>query len=113
MAVVIETFFSVGVLDMKRATRFYEEALGASVTFASEGWTSLRIAEVRLGLALAPLHEGATTGLHFAVGALAAAVDDVVRAGGKVVRASVEVAPGVLVGDVVDTEGNGFTLAQR
>ncbi len=63
---VVETFFSVSVDDMARATRFYVEALGAAVE----------------------------------------------RAGGRVVAAEVEVAPGVVVADVVDTEANTFTLTR-
>jgi predicted enzyme related to lactoylglutathione lyase len=111
--VVTETFFSVDVGDMPRATAFYVEALGADVVFASPGWTSLRIAGVRLGLALVQGHAGARVGLHFAVGDLAAACADVEGAGGVVVAPSVEVAPGVVVADVTDTEGNGFALVQR
>jgi predicted enzyme related to lactoylglutathione lyase len=111
--VVTETFFSVDVRDMERATAFYVGALGAVVVFASPGWSSLRIAGVRLGLALAPEHTGARVGLHFAVDDLAAARSDVERAGGRVVAPSVEVAPGVLLADVTDTEGNGFALTQR
>jgi predicted enzyme related to lactoylglutathione lyase len=58
--VVTETFFSVDVADMPRATAFYVGALGAVVVFASPG-----------------------------------------------------LAPGVVLADVTDTEGNGFALTQR
>jgi predicted enzyme related to lactoylglutathione lyase len=111
--VVTETFFSVGVRDMDRATAFYVDALGAIAVFASPGWSSLRIAGVRVGLALDPRHEGTRVGLHFAVGDLATAQADVERAGGRVVEHSIEVAPGVVVADVTDTEGNIFALTQR
>jgi len=107
---VTETFFSVGVVDMRRATAFYVDALGATVAFASPGWSSLRIAGVRLGLALDPQHAPVKTGLHFAVSGLAAACADVERAGGRVAAAEIEVAPGVIVAQVMDTEANTFTL---
>jgi hypothetical protein len=41
---VTETFFSISILDMQRATAFYVDSLGAAVVFASPGWSSLRIA---------------------------------------------------------------------
>jgi len=110
---VAETFFSVEVGDMKRAIAFYVEALGAVVVFASPGWTSLRIAGVRLGLAFHPGHTGARVGLHFAVGDLEGARADVERAGGRLAGPPVEVAPGVVLADVTDTEGNTFVLTRR
>ena len=104
---VTETFFAVLVTDMERATAFYTAALGATVKFATPGWTSLFIAGVRIGLA----HPGTPgpTGLHFAVSDLAAARAAIERAGGRS-DAPVEVAPGVVIANATDTEGNGFTL---
>ncbi len=110
---VVETFFSLPVRDMERATKFYVTAFGATVAFALPFWSSLHVAGVRLGLALVPDHAEGQTGLHFAVSDLADARAWVERAGGRVVRASVEVAPGVVVSDVTDTEGNVFALVQR
>jgi predicted enzyme related to lactoylglutathione lyase len=109
---VTETFFSVEVKDMKRATDFYVRALDAAVTFASPGWSSLRLAGVRVGLALNELHSGRRVGLHFALSDLAAGRSDVERAGGCIVAASIEVAPGVVIAEVADTEGNVFTLTR-
>lgn len=43
---------------------------------------------------------------------LATAGAAVERAGGRVVKASVEVAPGVFVSAITDTEGNGVTLTR-
>jgi hypothetical protein len=48
--IVTETFMSVEVNDMQRATPFYVNALGATVMFAWPSWSSLRIAGVRLRL---------------------------------------------------------------
>jgi predicted enzyme related to lactoylglutathione lyase len=108
--IVRETFFSVEVVDMQRATSFYVNALGATVAFASPAWSSLRIAGVRIGLALSPRHEATKTGLHFTVSNLGDARADVERAGGHV-AAPTEVAPGTLIAEATDTEGNTFTLS--
>lgn len=107
---VTETFFTVAVHDMERATAFYVRALGAVVTHGSPAWSSLHIAGVRIGLFLHPEHAAGKTGLHFAVGDLAVTCADIERAGGRIVGPSVEVAPGVVIADVADTEGNVFTL---
>jgi predicted enzyme related to lactoylglutathione lyase len=109
---VIEAFFSVEVDDMQRATAFYVDALGATVAFASPAWSSLRIAGVRVGLFLHPAHATGRVGLHFAVSDLAAARAQVERAGGRVVAASLEAAPGVVLAEVTDTERNTFMLRQ-
>jgi predicted enzyme related to lactoylglutathione lyase len=109
---VTETFFSVGVADMQRATTFYGQAFGATVMFASPGWSSLYIAGVRVALALDPAHRPGRIGLHLAVTDLGPARADLERAGGRVVQPPAEVAPGVVVAEVVDTEGNIFTLTQ-
>ncbi|MCU1277725.1 MAG: Glyoxalase-like domain [bacterium] len=107
---VTETFFSVEVNDMQRATAFYVAALGADVMFATTFWTSLRIAGVRVGLFLHAEHTACRVGLHVAVSDLADACGDVERAGGRVVAPPNEVAPGVVTAEVADTEGNSFTL---
>jgi predicted enzyme related to lactoylglutathione lyase len=107
---VSETFFSVDVTDMRRAIAFYVEAAGASAIFSTEVWTSLRIAGVRIGLFLNAGHVPGRTGLHFAVADLAGACADVERAGGRVVAPAQEVAPGVVVAEVMDSEGNHITL---
>jgi predicted enzyme related to lactoylglutathione lyase len=110
---VSETFISVLVHDMKRATDFYVDALGATVAFASPAWSSLHIAGVRIGLALDAGHAPGPTGLHFAVADLARARAEIELAGGRVVQASVEVAPGVMIAEATDSEGNGIVLTQR
>jgi predicted enzyme related to lactoylglutathione lyase len=110
---VLETFFSVEVADMARATVFYREALGALVMTALPFWTSLNIAGVRIGLALNPQLAGARVGLHFAVANLGDACASVERAGGRILHAHIEVAPGVVVAEVADSEGNRFVLAAR
>jgi predicted enzyme related to lactoylglutathione lyase len=110
---VTETFFSLEVTDMRRATAFYVGALGAIVVFASPSWSSLRIAGVRLGLFLHPEHTAGRVGLHFVVSDLAASRADIERVGGRIGAPSGEVAPGVVITDVTDTEGNTFSLRQE
>ena len=107
---VSETFFSLEVVDMERATAFWIAALGASVAFASPRWTSIFIARVRIGLFHQPESVGGRVGLHFVVDDLERVCADVVRAGGSIVGPAMEVAPGVVVADVRDTEGNVFAL---
>jgi predicted enzyme related to lactoylglutathione lyase len=109
---VTETFFSVDVEDMQRATAFYVHALGATVVFSSAGWSSLRIAGVRVGIALSPEHVAGSGGLHFAVSDLTIARTEIERAGGSIASSPVEVAPGVAIVRCDDTEGNSFTLTQ-
>jgi len=103
---VTETFFSIDVIDMKRATAFYVDAFGARVSAALPFWSSLHVAGVRIGLFLHPQHSPGRIGLHFVVDDLAEACEGVVRAGGRIVEAPREVAPNVIVADVADTEGN-------
>lgn len=112
MELVLETFPSVQVADMSRATAFYVQAVGATVVFASAEWTSLRIAGVRVGLALAPEHGGARTGLHFTVRDRAAVRARVLAAGGALVAEALPVARGIVIDDVADTEGNVFALVE-
>lgn len=107
---VTETFFSIEVSDMRRATEFYASALGATVSFASPTWTSLHVAGVRLGLFHHPRQVRGKLGLHFAVDDLLATCADVERGGGRILGNHIEVAPGVVTVEVADTEGNVFTL---
>jgi predicted enzyme related to lactoylglutathione lyase len=105
--IVSETFLTLAVADMTRATAFYKNALGATVSFASRAWSSLHVANVRIGLYPG---EPSASGLHFVVDDLASALAAVERAGGAIAQAASEVAPGVVIALVRDTEGNTFAL---
>jgi predicted enzyme related to lactoylglutathione lyase len=107
---VTETFFSLQVEDMGRATAFYVDVFGAEARFATAQWSSLFVAQGRIGLFLNPGFAAGRTGLHFVVDDLERACDDVARRGGAVVTPPTEVAPGVVVADVRDTEGNVLSL---
>jgi predicted enzyme related to lactoylglutathione lyase len=107
---VVETFLCLSVSDMDRATMFYSKSLCATRIWASPRWSSLEVAGVRIGLFADPGYGGGRVGLHFAVTDLDAACDSIQRAGGRIVAPASEVAPGVLVAEVSDTEGNIFSL---
>jgi predicted enzyme related to lactoylglutathione lyase len=107
---VTEAFFSVDVKNMERGVRFYVSAFGADIVFESPGWTSLRIAGVRLALALGSDCPAGRVGLHFSVNDLQSALSAVERAGGLIASSPVEVAPGVMIVHATDTEGNTFIL---
>ncbi|WP_161813328.1 VOC family protein [Steroidobacter agaridevorans] len=109
---VAETFLSLNVADMDRAVRFYSRVLGAATTWTSPHWSSLNVAGVRIGLFANPGHEGGRVGLHFVVSELGAACASVTDAGGIIVSAASEVAPGVVVAEASDTEGNVFSLQE-
>jgi predicted enzyme related to lactoylglutathione lyase len=109
---VAETFLSVRVADMDRATTFYSQSLGALTSWASPRWSSVKIAGVRVGLFADAEHGGGRVGLHFAVTNLAAACSSIERAGGKIITSASQIAPGVLVAEVSDTEGNVFSLQE-
>jgi predicted enzyme related to lactoylglutathione lyase len=96
---------------MERAVTFYENALGATVDFTSPNWSSLVIAGIRVSLVLRR-NVPSSSGLHFIVDDVAIACAAVTRAGGEIAPA-VEVSHGVVIAEVLDTEGNTFTLRQR
>ena len=109
---VTETFFAVEVQDMERAKAFYVRGLGATVLFATPQWTSLMIARVRIGLSLNAERAAGRVGLHFAVSDLNATRAQLESVGGAAGALPMEVAPGVTIAMVSDTEGNTFTLRQ-
>ena len=108
---VQEMFVSVSVRDMERAIAFYEHALDATVDFASPAWSSLTIAGIRVSLELRK-QEPSSIGLHFIVEDLALSCAAVERAGGQI-EPAVEARRGVVIAEVLDSEGNMLTLRQR
>lgn len=108
---VQELFFSVDVTDMDRAAAFYESAFGAVVDFWSPTWSSLVIAGIRVSLVLRE-QATASNGLHFIVDDIALACAAIACAGGQI-KPAVEASGGSIMAEVLDTEGNSFTLRQR
>jgi predicted enzyme related to lactoylglutathione lyase len=111
MVRVQEMFVSICVRDMERAVAFYENALGAVVDFASPSWCSLTIAGMRVSLELCKRAPTAV-GLHFIVENVALACAAVTRAGGEI-EPAFEAPRGVVVAQILDSEGNTLTLRQR
>ena len=111
---VIESVkYMLMVQNMDRAIRFYRDVLGLKLAFESPEWT-----ELTFGSAIVALHGGGTgsyrkTGLSLQVKDLAAACREVDSGGGKVTSAP-QTRPGepIELAEVVDTEGNGFSLTQ-
>ncbi len=106
--------FILMVQDMERAVRFYSGVIGLDKKFQSPMWS-----ELAFGDAIVALHGGGKgefreTGLSFQVANLDAACKEVEAGGGKV-RMKPEARKGepIKLARLVDTEGNGFDLAQN
>jgi predicted enzyme related to lactoylglutathione lyase len=110
---VLKTYFMLMAADMDRAVRFYKDAFGLTESFTSPEWS-----ELQAGGATVALHGGGTgehqqTGLGFDVDDIDAACEAVVAAGGTITVPPRERAgEGIKLADVVDTEGNGFSISQ-
>ena len=99
--------------DMDRAVAFYRDVIGLELRFSSPMWS-----ELTFGDAVVALHGGGsgeqnTTGLSFQVEDLNSAVREIERGGGRVTREP-EDRPGepIRLAEVVDTEGNAFSLTE-
>ena len=99
--------------DMSRAIRFYRDVLGLEVKFESREWT-----ELAFGDAIVALHGGGTgayqkTGLSIQVKDIAAACKEIEAGGGRIATRP-QARPGepIKLAEVMDTEGNLFSLTQ-
>jgi predicted enzyme related to lactoylglutathione lyase len=99
--------------DMDRAVRFYRDVIGLKVQFDSPEWT-----ELTFGSAIVALHGGGTgvylkTGLSLQVKDLVSACKEIEAGGGKIATPP-QTRPGepIKLAEVVDTEGNAFSLTQ-
>ncbi len=99
--------------QMSRAVEFYSKLFGLAIRYQSEHWS-----ELACGDAVVALHSGGSgervdTGLSFEVNDIEAAVAAVTASGGTVIQAPHALeGEGILLADLVDTEGNGFMLSQ-
>jgi predicted enzyme related to lactoylglutathione lyase len=111
---VLQTLCIVGVADMDRATKFYTDAFGATVKFASPFWTSIEVAGVEIGLHGGASGEHRESGLGFTVDDIDAACRAVEAAGGSIVTppATRPDEGGVTLASIADTEGNQVSLSQ-
>jgi predicted enzyme related to lactoylglutathione lyase len=101
------------VQDMSRAIRFYRDVLGLEVKFESREWT-----ELAFGDAIVALHGGGSgthvkTGLSVQVKDIGAACREIESGGGAIVTRP-QARPGepIKLAEVMDTEGNLFSLTQ-
>ena len=99
--------------EMGRAVRFYRDVFGLEISFESPEWS-----ELRSGDAIVALHGGGDgartkTGLSFQVADLDEACAEVTQGGGDVLSEPAS-RPGepIRLADLVDTEGNEFTMTQ-
>ena len=108
------TFFVMLVQDMDRAVGFYRDVVGLELKSQSPYWT-----EFVFNSSLLVLHGGGAedyreTGLVFQIDDIDAACREVEVGGGRVVIAPREGGgQGVMLANVADTEGNGFTFSQN
>lgn len=112
-----DPLFILYVRDMERALTFYRDTFELEIVQQSPGWSLLRFGGAILALHLLDRYspDGASphAGLNFHVDDLDAAVDEVVRAGGKrlSLREPTRIAP-VRQAEMLDTEGNRIELRQ-
>jgi predicted enzyme related to lactoylglutathione lyase len=106
------------VYEMSRAVAFYRDALGLQVISESSGWSMLSCGDALVGLhAIGPgVSEGLArhAGLNLRVDDLEAAVADISRAGGRLIKVREAEPPLVPVrlAEVQDPEGNVFELRE-
>jgi predicted enzyme related to lactoylglutathione lyase len=106
------------VYDMPRAVAFYRDALGLNLISQSGGWSRLSCGDALVGLHI--IEKGASeglarhAGLNVQVDNLETAIEDICKAGGRLLiirEADVPRVP-VRLAVVQDSEGNGFEIRQ-
>ena len=108
-------YYMLSAQDMHRAVAFWRDTIGLEVKSQSPEWSELTYPGIPT--AVVALHGGGTgelnrTGLGFDVADIAAACDEVERAGGKVAMAPTDrPEEGIVLADLVDTEGNTFMFS--
>ena len=111
---VDKVMFVLMAKDMERAIAFYRDVIGLELMVDHGGWAELGYDDAVVALHAGGDGEYRSTGLAFRVADVAAACADVKAGGGRVVRPPVEPpGVGIIRVDVVDPEGNGFTVTQR
>jgi predicted enzyme related to lactoylglutathione lyase len=95
---------------MDRAVSFYRDVVGLTVEFHSPFWSELRWREATIALHGGGTGERRDSWLGFHVTDLDAAVAEVEAAGGR--RGNERSEGGARLVEVVDPEGNAFTLGQ-
>ncbi len=111
MAVKHIAFTSYPVKDIKRAKRFYEDALGLTEGSNYQGqWVEYYLDNGCF--ALTTMYKGTGSGIAFEVDDVNAVHKKLVAAGGKTLREPFET-PGCRISVVADPDGNGVTLHRK
>ena len=106
------------VHNMPRAVAFYRDALGLNLVSQSPGWSMLSCGDALVGLHI--IEKGVTeglvrhAGLNLQVDHLESAIEDICKAGGRLLAVTEADSPRVPVrlAEVQDSEGNGFEIRQ-
>ena len=106
------------VHNMPRAVAFYRDAMGLTLISESPGWSMLSCGDAIVGLhVISPgVSEGLArhAGLNLQVENLESAIEDICKAGGRLLTVREAELPHVPVrlAEVQDSEGNGFEIRQ-
>ena len=106
------------VYNMARAVAFYRDAMGLNLISQSSGWSMLSCGDALVGLHIIEkgVSEGLArhAGLNLQVDHLETAIEDICKAGGRLLTVREAELPHVPVrlAEVQDSEGNGFEIRQ-
>jgi predicted enzyme related to lactoylglutathione lyase len=106
--------FVLQAQEMWRAVAFWRDAFGLQVRFGDDEWTELALGDRAL-LVLRTGHDGSyrVSGFSMNVDDMAAAIESVRAAGGRVVREPHHPKGRTFqLATVTDTEGNSFRISQ-
>ena len=99
--------------DMDRAIGFYRDAFGLTPGYTSPDWSELSWGDTIIALHGGGTNERNITGLSFRVDDIREAVDVAVGAGATLVSGPTDQGDeGILLADLIDSEGNTFMLSQ-
>ena len=105
--------FMLFVQDMARATAFYRDVIGLEVRSESSHWTELMHGDTTIALHGGGSDEFVQTGLGIQVSNIERACFEVDDGGGTIRKAPYRTGDEpVILADLTDPEGNGFTLSQ-
>ncbi len=103
------TLITYPVADMAKAKRFFSELTGTDPYADSPYYVGYKSGNMEIGLVA---HKGQSALAFWTVSDIAASVKALVEAGGTVVQDPTDVANGLLVASVKDSDGNTVGLRQ-
>ena len=106
--------YVIWAADLARATRFYQEAFGATIALSSNTMTELDVAGAILGIHGGGEGKRTWTGISFQVADVVSGAAEVIAHGGGLVREPSEEdgeAPHLAM--CYDTDGNEFMLIRK